>query len=178
MKKIKLILATILLLFSLSFVSNVYAAETTESVTTEETTVEVTEEEFELTLPEINEETINEAKTWVVGVLMSLLAVMTSSLVVGIIVNKMKIIAISKVDEALKRGTISQEKADAATIAISDAASKVESKLNEFSDNIESKIEAFGSKVEGLDEKIAKLNEFFSGLIDEVEAYIDDEEEV
>ena len=183
MNKIKVLLVMVLLLFYFASLDNVFADEPTEVVTTEEVIDEVAVE-YELTLPEISEETINQAKTWVVGALISLLTIMMSSLVSGLILSKLKADAVSKFDEAVQKGVLSQDKADKAILEMNNAEQIIKNKLDTFSEKIGSKLNEFTLKIEGLDGKVDKMNIFFERLFEGLETYLeednpeDNEEEV
>jgi uncharacterized phage infection (PIP) family protein YhgE len=152
----------------------VHATELTEEQTTEEVTVE----ESELTLPEINENTIEEAKTWVVGALISLLTVMTSSLVVGIIMNKLKTKALGEVNKAVENNAISQRQADSAVNTINDTSRKMQEHLNGFSDKLSDKIDGFAEKFGELDDKLEKINTVLFNFTEAINEYLIDEDEV
>lgn len=161
------------MLFSFMLVSDIGATELTEEITTEEVT-----EENSLTLPEINQETVDQAKTWVVGALISLLAVMTSSTVIGIILNKLATKALKEVDKAVENNAISQKQADQAVNLINDSNRKAQEQLNKFFDDVGTKIDSFTEKFDNLDDKVGKITTILDNFAEALDEYLKDDEEV
>jgi len=184
MKKLKVFIIALLVIIGFAFMPpTVQASEvTTEPITEEMTTVEevvttdlitteevVEESEFDI------DETLDKAKTWIVGVSLSIISSGLLSTVAYIVLSNLKNKALEQVNEAVAQNKISQATANVATKAIDDGIDLMADKFDKFDKNINEQIIEMNQSVQDLVEGFN--TNFLSKLNQALTEYFAEEEE-
>jgi len=177
MKRIRMFIITLLIIVSFSFMPpQVRATDITTETTTEETTeittvYEETEEETAIDVEVI----IDKAKTYIVGVALSLLSGGFLGTIAYIVLTNLKTKALEKLNEAVASNQISQSTADKATDMLNKGVEEIGNQIGLFEQNVLTKVNTLDNDVRLLVETINE--KFVNNLKEALTEYFTEETE-